>query len=490
MTRLRMLLAVSFGLATASYLVAQSVEKMHPRVFQTLQSRCVKCHHHEHPRGGLDLQSQDAAMSGGDSQAPILGGDLEENELWQRVSTDDLTLRMPKQAPALPPAELDAIRAWIEAGSPWPDSLRLTLESETTDDASQPTGKSSEKSWTDTLIEWEKRTDLVPYRNYWVGVFFVVNLLFLANERRKASKQRRQAQAAKEQPTFLDRIDTFHYLAFVGLSVLSFACVMQFQLLDRSQSDVASLESKIQELRKIRPGQDLDDSGKFRLPMRPRHATGVTKTYYRGNCETNDQLWNQGNYCTAMFDLQLIDAEGNFLAVGDPLPDGQLLVRFTMRRAPGATQKLFDAHVIETLFFTPIDLEFDSTVDVKTTQEDRIAFETKQKDWQWQATLPLNPGQDDEIAGHWYLGKGAGNKRTTIHYAIVYQISVEDGTIAAGSDIWMGPMYAPSAVQATPPGKLPAGEWFSTYPLPVIEGDNATDEKLLGVEEHLGVSDE
>ncbi|HEV3137965.1 MAG TPA: c-type cytochrome domain-containing protein, partial [Pirellulales bacterium] len=53
---------------------------------------CYKCHGGNQRRGGLKLDVLADAQSGGDSGKPILGGTLENNELYRRVSSTDRTL--------------------------------------------------------------------------------------------------------------------------------------------------------------------------------------------------------------------------------------------------------------------------------------------------------------------------------------------------------------------------------------------------------------
>jgi hypothetical protein len=81
----------------------------------------MKCHGPEKRSGGLRLDTSAFAQAGGDSGQPILGGTLENNELLARVSSDDRTYRMPKNAPPLSLAQVQNIRQWVSEGTPWSD---------------------------------------------------------------------------------------------------------------------------------------------------------------------------------------------------------------------------------------------------------------------------------------------------------------------------------------------------------------------------------
>ncbi len=83
--------------------------------------QCLKCHGDERS-GGLRLDSRQSAAAGGDSGKPILGGTLDTNELYQRVSSDDRTYRMPKNSDPLDEGEIETIKRWVGQGTPWPRS--------------------------------------------------------------------------------------------------------------------------------------------------------------------------------------------------------------------------------------------------------------------------------------------------------------------------------------------------------------------------------
>ncbi len=68
-------------------------------------------------------------------------------------------------------------------------------------------------------------------------------------------------------------------------------------------------------------------------PVRLDPEESVTRTYYRGNCERNSELFNNGNYLTAIFRVNLCDQQHYPLEIGDPVPADGLLLRWEIERA-------------------------------------------------------------------------------------------------------------------------------------------------------------
>ncbi len=81
-----------------------------------LARRCLGCHNATEKEGGLDLSEQTAAAAGGDSGPALVGQDLGESNVWQRVSDDE----MPPKHP-LPQDEKEILKRWILSGAVWGD---------------------------------------------------------------------------------------------------------------------------------------------------------------------------------------------------------------------------------------------------------------------------------------------------------------------------------------------------------------------------------
>ncbi len=60
------------------------------------------------------------AQKGGDSGPAVVAGDADGSLLVQRISSNDMSVRMPPEGEALKPAEIAAIKSWIQQGATAP----------------------------------------------------------------------------------------------------------------------------------------------------------------------------------------------------------------------------------------------------------------------------------------------------------------------------------------------------------------------------------
>ncbi len=89
------------------------------RVFPILRESCFECHGPQQRMRGLRLDAR-AAVVGDDAPAGLLvPGQPERSELYRRVAGLSDGPRMPMGG-QLSPAQIDAIREWIENGARWP----------------------------------------------------------------------------------------------------------------------------------------------------------------------------------------------------------------------------------------------------------------------------------------------------------------------------------------------------------------------------------
>ncbi len=92
-----------------------------------LERSCFGCHGPEKKKSGYRLDVRDIAFKGGDSGEPaIVPHGATKSPLIRYVSGEDEEMLMPPQnsgKPRLTKAEVDTLRAWIDAGPAWPDEF-------------------------------------------------------------------------------------------------------------------------------------------------------------------------------------------------------------------------------------------------------------------------------------------------------------------------------------------------------------------------------
>ncbi len=98
-------------------------------VLPVLKDKCLACHGDDpkKQKGGLDLRTRAAMLTGGDSGEPALvPGRPEKSPLFIAVTRKDDTLKMPpKENDKLSTDEVERFRGWIAAGAPWPEAARI-----------------------------------------------------------------------------------------------------------------------------------------------------------------------------------------------------------------------------------------------------------------------------------------------------------------------------------------------------------------------------
>ena len=97
-----------------------------------LSDKCYACHGPDsHSRaGGFRLDQQESALGTADSgEHPIVPGDPEASEVYQRLVSEYEFMRMPPDETNKPvtAAEIEAIRKWIEQGATWQEHWSLIV---------------------------------------------------------------------------------------------------------------------------------------------------------------------------------------------------------------------------------------------------------------------------------------------------------------------------------------------------------------------------
>src|SRR5262245_48087830 len=79
-----------------------------------LARKCLGCHNPTDRKGGLNLASARAALTGGDSGPALVPGKPDESLLWERVSENEMPPKTPLAA-----SEKEVLRKWIGGGAKW-----------------------------------------------------------------------------------------------------------------------------------------------------------------------------------------------------------------------------------------------------------------------------------------------------------------------------------------------------------------------------------
>jgi len=114
----------------ANFHAADDPEALFVRRIQPLFSeKCLACHGQEEGKikGGFDMRSREAVLTGGDSGEPgLVAGKPQESPLYLASTRahDDWEAMPPKETDKLYAESLGWIETWIAGGAPWPDSTR------------------------------------------------------------------------------------------------------------------------------------------------------------------------------------------------------------------------------------------------------------------------------------------------------------------------------------------------------------------------------
>lgn len=441
-------------------------------VWPILKAHCIECHGASQQEGSLSMAALEGARDGGESGLSLLGGTVETNELLRRVTHDDPAERMPYQRPPLPADQIQTLRRWVQQGTPWPDAT-----SNTTNPAASDTQASQATSPLRLFFaKWIR-----PY-----AVYLLALLVFIAAAERLKAIRRRESRRGEAAPTWVNTIAEHarysRYAIVILIVVLAIA-------IDR----VAKLEARLEQTHQTMAGMYIGPTfesvfGNPPVPIRPGHGKRLGGTYYRGNSERNEALYNNGYYLTATFDLALVDRQGRQLAYEDALdrPD-DLRIRLRISPAPGATPVLFSDEIMSGLVLTTRYHPQRITVSA-----DRAAgFQRVSESDSWEAFFPVAI-EGDQAEGLVYLYRGERQASGAIatdgtpHVGIVYDLRIADSQISRQSELWMDAIYYPSEDVALPAERhlIPWTQWYDYRPMPIIEGANADDPDLLGISEY------
>ena len=97
-------------------------------ILPVIEANCLACHGANVQLGKLDLRTRDSALAGGARGAAIVPGNAEQSRLYRFVAGLE-SIRMPMSADPLAPAQIAAIKNWIDQGAPWDAPTTATTNS-------------------------------------------------------------------------------------------------------------------------------------------------------------------------------------------------------------------------------------------------------------------------------------------------------------------------------------------------------------------------
>lgn len=90
-----------------------------------IERSCINCHGHGRTKGGLQLDTRETLLRGGDSGPAVVPGQSQQSLLIELVAGVDPDNVMPKKGSRLTPAQVGLLRAWIDAGLPWDPKINF-----------------------------------------------------------------------------------------------------------------------------------------------------------------------------------------------------------------------------------------------------------------------------------------------------------------------------------------------------------------------------
>lgn len=269
-------------------------------------------------------------------------------------------------------------------------------------------------------------------------------------------------------------------LGLVDVAVLvGILAIRDFEVATR-QSTTVAVET-VDELPTARQLMTLEKSihyttlQNFGRPVRPvRHEAkplSLSATYYRGNDERSSDLLNEGNYRTVTIQIKLLHDGGEPVDYDEAINAESLALRIVIDRAAGTSSGYFKEEYMQRMYLTQSsDLTMGSTAPVP----DRVALVMTIPGQQWEGTFPIGTASNsahDHLGGVVYLCEERysvpGNELLggRFHYAIEYDLYLQDGHVRLPSDLWMGATYTGEQYDVM---DVSPDEWLTLDPLPEL----------------------
>lgn len=111
---MRLLLLLPALLTSAS--AADAVITYDEHIKPIFREHCLKCHGDDEQKADLNLASFTAVLKGGSGDKAVIAGRASQSLLFQSITAEDDAERMPPKKAAIPAAQIELIRQWIQGG--------------------------------------------------------------------------------------------------------------------------------------------------------------------------------------------------------------------------------------------------------------------------------------------------------------------------------------------------------------------------------------
>jgi len=110
--------AIVLGLLCCNAAWSAEVDFSH-QVVPLLKQHCGKCHSGSQKKGGFSINLRESMLAGGESGVAVVAGKSKQSELYQRIATQDESVRMPPEGEPLTAKQVELLARWIDEGAKW-----------------------------------------------------------------------------------------------------------------------------------------------------------------------------------------------------------------------------------------------------------------------------------------------------------------------------------------------------------------------------------
>jgi formylglycine-generating enzyme required for sulfatase activity len=134
-----------------------------------LEENCVSCHNPDKTKGDLDLTVEFKALTTGENAPNLIPFDAKKSAMCKLTSldADDDDLMPPKKSGGpLKKSDIELLRAWVEQGAVWPDSVTLKAKEKKAAPSTNPDNLALAQKIHDFIVQTSKEKTEAEMKNY------------------------------------------------------------------------------------------------------------------------------------------------------------------------------------------------------------------------------------------------------------------------------------------------------------------------------------